>query len=223
MPEGMQGMLGRLPLSALRGPRDALENLLAGSDGEAVLGELKKFVKRQPCWVPKKVAETQKSAEEPKLRPTIVELGVHEFDYDMSIVNKLAAISDPKQIAWRTEWATDEKFPDDRTGKKRFKVSAVHFGQWMAHDAVEAWCAENKKILARGKEGIDLAAILPRPQMDNVMSLALAGQFFVGAYGNRRALYFSRLGDERGLRDCWLGPVGLWRDFWWFLVLEELP
>ena len=93
----------------------------------------------------------------------------------------------------------------------------------MAHDAVEAWCAENKKILARGKEGIDLAAILPRPQMDNVMSLALAGQFFVGAYGNRRALYFSRLGDERGLRDCWLGPVGLWRDFWWFLVLEELP
>lgn len=46
------GMLGRLPLSAVRGPKDDLDNLLAGTDGESVLVEFKKFVKRQPCWGP---------------------------------------------------------------------------------------------------------------------------------------------------------------------------
>ena len=46
------GMLGRLPLSAVRGPKDDLDNLLAGTDGESVLAEFKKFVKRQPCWGP---------------------------------------------------------------------------------------------------------------------------------------------------------------------------
>ena len=45
-------MLGRLPLSAVRGPKDDLDNLLAGTDGESVLAEFKKFVKRQPCWGP---------------------------------------------------------------------------------------------------------------------------------------------------------------------------
>ena len=46
------GMLGRLPLSAIRGPKDDLDNLLAGTDGESVLVEFEKFVKRQPCWGP---------------------------------------------------------------------------------------------------------------------------------------------------------------------------
>ncbi len=46
------GMLGRLPLSVLRGLKDDLDNLLAGTDGESVLAEFKKFVKRQPCWGP---------------------------------------------------------------------------------------------------------------------------------------------------------------------------
>lgn len=46
------GMLGRLPLSAVRGPKDDLDNLLAGNDGEVVLVEFKKFVKRQSCWGP---------------------------------------------------------------------------------------------------------------------------------------------------------------------------
>lgn len=47
-----KGMLGMLPLSAVRGPKDDLDNLLAGTDGESVLAEFKKFVKRQPCWGP---------------------------------------------------------------------------------------------------------------------------------------------------------------------------
>src|SRR3990167_9942977 len=58
-----KGMLGMLPLSAVRGPKDDLDNLLAGTDGDAVLTEFKKFVKRQPCWTipgttqPKKLLE----------------------------------------------------------------------------------------------------------------------------------------------------------------------
>lgn len=44
------GMLGRLPLSAVQGPRDTLDEHLAGRDGELWLAELKKFNAKKPCW-----------------------------------------------------------------------------------------------------------------------------------------------------------------------------
>ena len=47
MPEGM---LGRLPLSAVRGPLAALMGSLASPDGEQVLAELKKFNRRESAW-----------------------------------------------------------------------------------------------------------------------------------------------------------------------------
>lgn len=46
-----EAMLGRLPLSAVRGPRDTLEELLAGPNGEHWLNELKQFVRREPAWM----------------------------------------------------------------------------------------------------------------------------------------------------------------------------
>ena len=162
-----------------------------------------------------------------KIEPTIVELGELEVDYDPSIAQKLAGITDPKQIAWHNrEWATDEKFPDTRKGKKRYKVSAVNFGLLMSDEgdgSIAEWCANNKKIRATPKEGIDLAKVSPRPKLDKVMPLALAGQFFVDASGYRGALYFYLFGDRRGLYLVWLDPDERWSDDWWFLVLEELP
>ncbi|MBI5457280.1 hypothetical protein HY971_00960 [Candidatus Kaiserbacteria bacterium] len=47
-----KGMLGTLSLRRVRGPKGALDDLLAADDGEEALTELKKFVKRQPCWGP---------------------------------------------------------------------------------------------------------------------------------------------------------------------------
>jgi len=166
--------------------------------------------------------------EEPKIEPTIVELGELEVDYyDPSIAQKLAGITDPKQIGWHNrKWATDEKFPDARKGKKRFKARAVCFHKNMPQKgdgSVEEWCKDNKKILASPKEGIDLAKVSPRPKLDNVMPLALAGQFFADASDGRLALCFSLFGDRRDLDSVWLRPDRQWHGDWWFLVLEELP
>jgi len=164
--------------------------------------------------------------EKPKPDPTIIELGEVEVNYDETIAEKLDGITDSKRIGWRTDWATDEKFPDVRKGKRRFKASAINFGRLMSDEgkgSIAEWCANNKKIRATPKEGIDLAKVSLRPKLDNVMPLALAGQFFVDQYGHRDALCFDRGGDERHLSRVWLGPSGLWDGRWWFLVLEELP
>ena len=161
-----------------------------------------------------------------KIEPTIIELGEFEVDYDQSIAQKLKGITDAKCIGWRTDWATDEKFPDTRKGKKRYKVSAVNFGLLMSDEgdgSIAEWCANNKKIRATPKEGIDIAKVSPRPKLDNVMPLAMAGQFFVDARGYRNALYFDLRGDGRSLFYVWLYPHEQWDDYWWFLVLEELP
>jgi hypothetical protein len=154
----------------------------------------------------------------------VVELGEYVVDYDETIAAKLAAVTDPKAIGRRTDWATDEKFPDTQEGKKRYRASAVYPGQYIAQDALEGWCRKNKKILATSKPGIDLARISPHPnKLDEMMPLALAGQFFVNADDDRSALYFYRDGVQRFLDYVWLAPDEKWHDLWWFLVLEELP
>src|SRR3989344_4191784 len=145
----------------------------------------------------------------PKLGPTIVELGEFEANYDETFAKKIAGNADPK-----------------RTGKKRFKASAVNFGLLMPVEgkgSVAQWCKDNKKIRATPKEGIALALVNPRPKLDKVMPLALAGPFFVSAGGRRGALCFYLGGDDRGLGGVWLLSYGQWRGGWWFLVLEELP
>lgn len=45
-----EGMLGRLPLSTVRGPKATLDDRLAGSDGEEWLVALNKFLRRQNPW-----------------------------------------------------------------------------------------------------------------------------------------------------------------------------
>lgn len=218
-----KGMLGMLPLSAVRGPRDTLDELLAGSEGERVLDELKKFNRREPCWIEKAVPVEMPKIE---IKPiVVVELGEFDVNYDETIADKLTVITDPKKIGWvNKDWATDEKFPDARTGKKRFKASAVSFGRAMLEENVGRWCKDNKKVHATPKEGIDIARVSSRPKLDNVMPLALAGQFFVDARDRRHTLYFYCDSAERRLSSVWLGPdKGQWPGNWWFLVLEELP
>jgi len=43
-------MLGRLPLSVIRGPRDSLEEKLAGEDGEQWLKALNRFLRKENPW-----------------------------------------------------------------------------------------------------------------------------------------------------------------------------
>ena len=165
--------------------------------------------------------------EKPKDKPTIVELGEFEVNYDETIAEKIAGNADPKRIVWHNrEWVADKKYPDKRTCKKLDKASAVNFWRLMPDEgdgSVAQWCKDYKKIRATPKEGIDLALVNPRPKLDKVMPLALAGQFFVGAGGNRDALFFNLRGGGRNLYDVWLDPGVQWSGDWWFLVLEELP
>lgn len=166
----------------------------------------------------------EQPAEPPKPELTIIDLGILEVNCKESIAQKLAGITDKKMIGWRTGWATDEKFPDARTGIKRYKASAVCFHQTMGQEAIEMWCGENKKILGLPKDGIELAKLHPRPELDDLMPLAMAGQFFVRARGGRGALDLARRGvDGRSLLSVWLGPGEGWGGRWFFLVLEELP
>ncbi len=156
---------------------------------------------------------------------TIVKLGEFTVNYGETIAEKIADNTDPKRIGWcDREWTigVGEKFPDKRKGKKRLKASAVKFGRTMSDADIVKWCANNKKICATPKEGIDLALASPRPKLDNVMPLALAGQFFADAGGSRNALYFNHDSNRRALFSVWLRTGEQWDDYWWFLVLEEI-
>ncbi len=154
--------------------------------------------------------------------PDIVELGEHLVHYDPTIAHKLD--SDASEcIYYERQWVSDEMFPDVRTGSRRYKASAVRFGEVMHDDDVAAWCAANKKICAWPKEGIDIIPATPRPKLDEVMPLALAGQFFVGGDGVNNVLYFDGDSKFRNLKFGWVGPKRLWGRGWWFLVLEEIP
>lgn len=48
-----KGMLGKLPLSAIRGPRDAFEEMLAGEHGPECLEAFKRFIRKHkdPWWI----------------------------------------------------------------------------------------------------------------------------------------------------------------------------
>lgn len=81
-------MLGKLPLSAVRGSVDTLVNDLAGENGEVVLQELKKFNKRQPSWLEKKPAKPKKM-DVLSLRDTVPVSALDEsFDADAFFVTR---------------------------------------------------------------------------------------------------------------------------------------
>ena len=204
LPQALAGLDPKKVINSLEGKGEQLEGLLHGIF--------------ETMLTPPSVTE------EAKIEPTIIELGEFTANYGETIAEKLAGNDDPKRISWHNrDWATDEKFPDVRTGKKRYKASAVCFRKAMPDEDVAGWCVDNKKVRATPKEGIGLALVSPRPKLDNVMPLALAGQFLVGAGGDRDALYFHRNGDKRHLNNVWLRMDVQWSDDCWFLVLEELP
>ncbi len=53
-----KGMLGLLTLSDVQGPMSHLEQQLAGENGPVVLGELKKFLRKETCWGVKNTSAT---------------------------------------------------------------------------------------------------------------------------------------------------------------------
>jgi hypothetical protein len=137
-------------------------------------------------------------------------------NYDETIAEKLKNL-DPATIGWATDYATDEKFPENRTGTKIVTGRIYHPNKVMRQNAVEQ---EAKGTLAFPKELIDFLRAFPRPMLDGDLPLAAAGQFWSSPHGNRYYLYAHRFGEERYLNYVWLSPSEEWSGYWRFLVLE---
>jgi hypothetical protein len=164
------------------------------------------------------------------LPPITTEIGTFITDYDETIAAKLVRGSvDERCIGWYIEKeVSDELFPDDRTGKKHFLATTVYFPErGMSDEKLASWCEKNNKIVARLKEGIDLAITFPRPLLDKLRGVGIVGQRAAdleyqnsGGWG----LYLAPMGDmdkdrrrhlnRFGEPDCrWGGHI---------LVLEEI-
>jgi hypothetical protein len=151
----------------------------------------------------------------------IVRLGVFAVNYDESIQNKLRQTTDGLCIRYYTDLASDQFFPDNRTGSKLYRVAAVRFWFPIRQADLEEWCMRKDLILARPKDGIDLARARARPALDNVMPLVIAGQFTERG----DALYFCRSARKRILVASGLGRESVdrqWPVNRWFLVLEDV-
>lgn len=140
-----------------------------------------------------------------------------EVDYDQTIAEKLA-VKDPSRIGWATDYATDEKFPDERCGKRVVTGRIWYPGKNMGQDDLPKKC---NGTLALPKELIDFARAFPRPAFDNDLPLAGAGQFWTNADGHRYYLCLDRGDAERRLSDVWLNPGEQLGDVWRFLVLDK--
>ena len=139
-----------------------------------------------------------------------------EVNYDETIAAKIA-VKDPS-LAWATDYATDQKFPDDRTGK-RIVTGRIWFPNCYLKQNGSTRDAPG--ILARPKELIDFSKAFPCPALDSDMPLAAPGQFWTDAYGRRHCLYLDRHGASRDLNCVWLHPFEEWGDLWRFLVLDK--
>ena len=145
-----------------------------------------------------------------------------EVDYDQSIAEKTAESErDSKSLAWVTDYASDAKFPDNRSGKRVVAGRIKYFNKSMGQDEIRQWAWDNNKILARPKELINFSRAFPRPALDNDMPLAAPGQFWTDADGDRRYLCLNHVDTGRGLSPEWLHPTEEWPGYWGFLVLDK--
>lgn len=143
-----------------------------------------------------------------------------ETNYDETLATKIA-VKDPLSLAWATDYATDQKFPDERKGKKIVSGRIQYFGKEMSQEVIEQWAKENNKVLAQPKELVDFSRVFPRPALDEHMPLVAPGQFWLSTGGSRSFLYLDRDDAERGLGSAWFGPGGQWGVSWRFLVLDK--
>lgn len=157
------GMLGTLPLSAVRGPVDALYDNLASAEGQRVLDELKKFNRRQPCWQSDTKAKQDKP---PKLLVSdghygAVEMtGPHDpsafwqtrsglYVYD-DFQNRVAAAAKPTEVGTKFKKLPRFKLGRNATGEEL--KDARPNGIWTATDFCP-WLAAKLAKQANGEKG----------------------------------------------------------------------
>ncbi len=143
-----KGMLGKLPLSAVRGPRDTLDELLAGGDGPLVLDELKKFNKRQTCWLPKERKGSKKNAKSAELvapdggRIHIVRVPVNPSREWQEAINA-AGPNTPSNYDVRK---VADKYPSQAGAIEGKEVILINFGRTISDTQVAVDWAKQYKL-----------------------------------------------------------------------------
>ncbi|HEY4501734.1 MAG TPA: hypothetical protein VJJ20_01545 [Candidatus Paceibacterota bacterium] len=210
------GMLGRLPLSALRGPKDDLDNLLAGTDGESVLAEFKKFVKRQPCWGPTAFERNEHG----HIIVTVTGLdltGAEEIErleaagYVLSDYFKSCLLSKKK----------DSYDKNHRLVAGQSYRLALMPGKEIKRDADRTTDALRKRGMQMYAYGKPLGGMVPRiresvsdKQMEEMGFWYITGLHdpIKDSGGDPRVLNSSRSGDGRWLGAVWVHPGNQWVD-----------
>ncbi|MBI3074931.1 MAG: hypothetical protein HYY92_01815 [Parcubacteria group bacterium] len=154
-----KGMLGMLPLSEIRGPRDTLEEHLAGPDGPEILRQLKLFNRKEPCWMPLAsptrilkpdgyyTAVTLTERHDPATFPWP---SVNErYSYD-SFRHNITEAAKPTEAGARWKRISRFRFTDVVTGREL--LSEQPWSTWMATDFCP-WIAAKLTKQAHGEKG----------------------------------------------------------------------
>lgn len=163
-------------------------------------------------------------------KPTVVDLGEYEVDYDETVKEKLQSDkARPKLDSWEFTRYMDALYrgifvPSETKGKVRYKASVVSFNVALSNQAVKEWCRQNRKVAAGMKEGIDIALTLPLLALGPVLPLLMFGECRWDRFEfmHTPCLRLSDGKDKISL--VWERSVSetIWDKGWKFLVVEEV-
>jgi hypothetical protein len=194
-----KGMLGMLPLSEVRGPRDTLEELLAGSDGPEVLEQLKRFNRKEPCWGKKDLEQA---------------VG--------NIITVLSGLKLTERIA-RGKYGSvnsdinEKRFPHDVTTVGEWEFKLAHPNRSISSEDAKKESEAGGWSSAKAEHLFAFGEAFPEEQRKYPI-VALGSVCEVR--GSRRVLALWDDGGKRGLGLSWW--CGGWRPFCRFLVVRKV-
>ena len=127
--------MSKIFLSEVRGLLNNTVDNLSGNEGDLWVAELKKFLRKEPCWTPSVNGEME-----------VVAKAMKEFvasiDYSLSLEQMISA----GKYDWKNNDITAKNFPISGIGVQDVTFELVHFDRTIStQDAT-------KEILARGLE-----------------------------------------------------------------------
>ena len=218
-----KGMLGKLPLSAVRGPRDTLDELLAGGDGPVVLDELKKFNKRQTCWLPKERKGSKKNAKSEALtapdggRIHIVRVLVNPTREWQEAINAAGPDTPSNYEVCKVA----DKYPPQDGAVEEKEIILVNFGRTISDTKVAVdWGKQNKLRPANPRQTFAVGEYKPKLHRElGVNSMVVVSPDECTFDGYRRVC--DVWWDDTD-RFCGLSWDGLeWNADYWFAFVRE--
>ena len=202
MPEGM---LGTLPLSEIRGPRNDLDEKLAGPNGRRWLREFNRFLRQEPTW------QTPAALE-------VVSDGRSGTDFIRTL----------KAANWRiSDWAQDvmKKPAFTATNSTRYKLVVIkgdEFDHDPTTDEIRALASERNYLTPPAEVAPLLREFLSDKDLETmgVFWLAVMHEPIIDSDGRPGVLFVNRDHDGRWLSAYWANPNDPWSRYggWVFLA-----